>query len=171
MAKTRLKSKGRKEAGRFVSLPHAVIDTDDYKSLSGSAMKVLICLLRQYNGRNNGDLSASFTQAKEWGLNSRTTLAKVLRELQESNLLICTREGRFTNPGSCCALYAVTWQPIDECSGKLEVSHTITPPRKFSLEGTKRPVQKVDAVRPESGLMAGIERTKFPVHFMDAVRP
>ena len=32
-------------------------------------------------------------------------------------------------------LYALTWQPIDECRGKnLELSPTTTAPRKFSLE-------------------------------------
>jgi len=154
MAKSRLKSKGRKESGRFILLPLNVLDSQDFKALSGIAVKVLLNLLKQYNGSNNGDLSATFTLAKGWGLKSRTTLAKALRELQESNLIICTREGRFIKPGGCCSLYAISWKPIDECGGKLEVSHTITPPRKFSLERAKNPVQKVDSKRPESGLMA-----------------
>jgi len=47
-----------------------------------------------------------------------------------------TRNGRFINPGARCALYALTWQPVDECIGKkLEISATKTPPRKFSVEG------------------------------------
>ncbi|WP_457788334.1 hypothetical protein [Pseudomonas sp. PL-6] len=130
------------------------MDSEDFRALSGGALKVLLGLLRQYKGTNNGDLSASFTQAKDWGMNSRTTLAKALRELQECDLIRCTREGRFIKPGGCCALYALTWKPIDECGGKLEVSPTTTPPRKFSLERAKNPVQKVDALRPENGLMA-----------------
>ena len=53
----------------------------------------------------------------------------------EANLIIKTREGKFQNPHSRCALYAITWQQIDECEGKdLEVRPTSTPPRKFSLE-------------------------------------
>ena len=49
--------------------------------------------------------------------------------------LVKTRTGQFTNPGGVCALYAITWQPIDECKGKkLHVAPTNTPPRKFSLE-------------------------------------
>lgn len=154
MARNRNKVKGRKDSGTFAALPHIVMDSDDFGALSGNALKVLLGILRQYRGANNGDLSASFTQAKQWGMNSRTTLAKALRELQERDLIVCTREGRFIKPGGCCALYAVTWKPIDECGGKLEVSHTTTPPRKFSLERAKNPVQKVDALRPESGHMA-----------------
>lgn len=128
------KSKGRSEKGAFLALPHALLSHPDFRNLSGSALKVLIQLGSQYNGKNNGDLSASFTQAKKWGMNSRTTLAKALRELQERNLIVCTREGRFINPGGLCSLYAVTWKPIDECGGKLEVRATTTPPRKLTLE-------------------------------------
>lgn len=153
MALNRRKGKGRADKGTFTLIPHAVMDSEDFRALSGGALKVLFCLMRQYRGGNNGDLSAPFSKVKEWGLNSRTTLAKALRELQDRSLIVCTREGRFIKPGGCCALYALTWHAIDECNGKLEVSATATPPRKFSLERAKNPVQKVDSLRPESGRM------------------
>ncbi len=60
MARRRHKAKGRAEAGTFALLPHAVMDSEDFQSLSGSALIVLMCLLRQYRGSNNGDLSAEF---------------------------------------------------------------------------------------------------------------
>ena len=56
---------------------------------------MLLGLLRQYRGVNNGDLSATFASASEWGIGSKATLAKALEELQERNLIIRTREGRF----------------------------------------------------------------------------
>lgn len=154
MARKRRTTKGRAERGTFAAIPHVVMDSADFRALSGAAHKVLMWLLRQYNGKNNGDLSASFTQIKAWGINSRTTLAKALKELQQCGLIICTRDGQFINPGGHCALYALTWQSIDECAGKLDTSPTITPIRQFSLERTKHPAQKVDAVRPESGRIA-----------------
>ncbi len=53
-------------------------------------------------------------------------------------MIIKTRQGFFMNPGGRCALYALTWLPIDECQGKkLEVNSTTTPPRKFSMEQNK----------------------------------
>lgn len=143
MARSLRKSKGRSPAGTFAALPHAVMDSESFRTLSGGALKVLLGLLRQYRGGNNGDLSATFTQAEAWGVGSKATLAKALRELQEQQLITCTREGRFIKPGGCCALYALSWQPIDECGGKLEVSPTTTPPRKFSLERSNHPVQKL----------------------------
>ncbi|MNF75363.1 hypothetical protein D3C84_574270 [compost metagenome] len=153
MARDRRKAKGRAEKGTFALIPHAVMDSEDFRALSGGALKILLGLLRQYRGSNNGDLSATFSQAKQWGMNSRTTLAKALDELQERRLVVKTREGRFIKPGGCCALFALAWHQIDECEGKLEVSATATAPRKFSLERAKNPVQKMDSVRPENGLM------------------
>jgi hypothetical protein len=118
------------------------MDSEDFRALSGGALKVLLGLLRQYRGSNNGDLSASLGQAQGWGVNSSSTLAAALKELQERNLIIRTREGRFTKPGGCCALYALSWQPVDECAGKIEIGATITPPRKFSMERTENPLRK-----------------------------
>lgn len=150
VARSLRKSKGRNPAGTFAALPHTVMDSGSFRALSGGALKVLMGLLRQYRGTNNGDLSASFNQAEAWGIGSKTTLAKALRELLEKDLIICTREGRFIKPGGCCALYALSWHPINECSGKLEIAPTTTPPRKFSLERTENPVQKVYRQRTES---------------------
>nr|WP_251702143.1 hypothetical protein [Pseudomonas boanensis] len=132
------------ESGPFARLPHAVMDSEDFRRLSGSALAVLMCLLRQYRGSNNGDLSATFANANLWGIGSKSTLANALMELQRCNLIVRTREGRFMKPGGCCALYAITWQPIDECDGKIEVPATATAPRKFSLERAKHSVQKLN---------------------------
>lgn len=150
MAQSRRRSKARNPASTFAAIPHVVMDSEDFRCLSGGALKVLLGLLRQYRGSNNGDLSASHGQAKEWGVGSKSTLAKALEELQEGRLILKTREGRFTKPGGCCALYALTWKPINECDGKLEVDATITPTRKFSVERAENPVQKLYPQRTES---------------------
>ncbi|GAA5138047.1 hypothetical protein GCM10023339_78590 [Alloalcanivorax gelatiniphagus] len=150
MALSRVKAKSRRAAGSFAALPHIVMESGDFRCLSGSAMKVLMCLLRQYTGKNNGDLSASYTQVKAWGIGSKSTLTRALEELQERNLIQQTREGRFLNPGGRCALYALTWQAIDDCDGKLDVGGTNVPPRKFTLGQAKNPVQKPYPERTES---------------------
>lgn len=144
MARSRSKAKGRTESGGFVKLLHALMDTEDFRGLSGSAHKVLMCLMRQYRGNNNGDLSAAFRHAERWGIGSKSTWASALKELQACNLITRTRVGQFTNPGGRCALYALTWLPIDECDDKIEVAATVTASRKLSLERAIHSVQKTN---------------------------
>jgi len=71
-------------------------------------------------------------------------LTDAVQELMVANLIIKTREGKFQNPHSRCALYAMTWQQIDECGDKdLEIRPTAKAPRKFSLEKqSKHPLLK-----------------------------
>lgn len=145
MVHSREKSKGRRSGGRFAGIPHVVMDHPDYIALCNSARSLLMELSRQYNGHNNGDLSAPFSTMRERGVvKSKTTLAKLLRDLEQRQLLIRTREWRFLNPGGRCALYALTWLAIDECPGKgLEVKPTRSPPRAFTAEIIKMPVSKI----------------------------
>ena len=108
--------KGRAEGGRFFMLPHAVMDSPAYIGLSGSAVKLLADLGRQYHGRNNGDLSAAWKIMQPRGWRSRDTLARALAELLAARLIEKTRQGGL----HACSLYALTWHAIDECGGKLE---------------------------------------------------
>jgi hypothetical protein len=140
MALNRTKAKGRRSGGRFAGIPHSVMDHPDYIALSANAIRLLLEMARQYNGHNNGDLSAAFSVLRNRGFRSKTTLAKALRELEERRLLLCTRPWRFLNPGSQCALYGLTWLAIDECGRKgLEVKPTQKPVRSFSAEIIKMP--------------------------------
>lgn len=140
MARTRLKSKGRAERGGFIAIPNALHDHPAFAKLSGTEIKTLLGLARQYRGKNNGDLSASHTQAVKWGVSSKTSLAKALASLKEAGLIVRTREGVFINPGGRCALYALAWHSIDDCPGKaLEVRPTSDPPLKLSMGNNKTP--------------------------------
>ena len=132
---SRSKVKGRRETGRFVAFPHAVIKTQDYIGLSYKSKALLLDMVLQYNGRNNGDLTVAYSILRKRGWKREATISGAVKELMEANLVIRTREGQFRNPHSRCALYAITWQPIDDCNGKdLSVNPTTTAPRKFSFE-------------------------------------
>lgn len=133
MARNRLKSKGRSESGRFLALPHIVLNNEDYINLSYKSKALLIDLAMQYNGKNNGNFSAALGVMRKRGWTRSATLSAATKELVEANLIIRTREGKFLNPGAKCALYAITWEPIDDCFEKdLEVRATIKAPRLFS---------------------------------------
>jgi len=107
----------------------------------------------QYNGNNNGDLSAAWSTMSKYGFKSKGTLSRSINALLDANLIMKTRVAYFQHPNNQCALYAVTWKPIDECPGKrLDSKSTVQPPRKFSLEKTVHLVPKRDTVRPQNGI-------------------
>jgi hypothetical protein len=132
---SRIKVKGRRETGRFVAFPHTVIKTQDYIGLSYKSKVLLMDLALQYYGSNNGDLTVAFAVLRNRGWKRQATISEAVKELLDADLIIRTREGQFRNPHSRCALYAITWQPIDDCNGKdLCVNPTTIAPRKFSFE-------------------------------------
>ena len=139
MARNRFKSKGRSESGRFLKLPHIVLNNEDYINLSYKSKALLTDLAMQYNGKNNGNFSAALGVMRKRGWKRSATLSAATKELVEANWILKTREGRFLNPGGRCALYAITWEPIDDCYGKeLEVRATIKAPRTFSKNKMKQ---------------------------------
>lgn len=113
----------------FLNLPNSMTSHPDFISLSGKAIKLLIDIARQYNGYNNGDLCCSMSLMKVRGWNSNDLLSRAIKELIEKNWIILTKCGGLHIGPS---LYAITWQPIDECGGKLDVLPTTSPPRKLS---------------------------------------
>ena len=153
MAIRKGKGNTKTKAPPFVMLQKAMIQSAGYRSLSFVARGVLVELLAQYNGENNGDLSATRPMARDWGIGSAHTLQKALADLEEGGWIIQTRSSLFNRHGARCALYAVTWLPIDECPGKdLEVAPRRAPlrplPTLFSsksscAETAHVPVQKL----------------------------
>ncbi len=125
MAKSYAKAKGRSEGGRFVALPHKCLEHKNFTRLTPKATKLFIDLSFQYNGYNNGDLTAAFTIMKKRGWKSKETLRLAIDELLHFGWIILTRIGGLNrNPN----LYALTIHAIDDCNGKLDVSSTVTAP-------------------------------------------
>jgi len=116
----RLRGKGRSTTGSFLSLPHSLLNHACFATLSPRATKLLIDLSAQYNGKNNGDLSAPLSMMKKRGWNSSDQLSKAKKELIERGLILVSRQGGLNK----CNLYAITWKPIDECKGKLDIAST-----------------------------------------------
>lgn len=121
----KLESKAIQYKG-FLQLHNGLLDCADFISLKGNSMKLLIDIASQYNGYNNGDLCASMTVMRKRGWNSNQQLTKAVKELIAADLIIQTKQGGLHMGPN---LYAITWQPIDECKGKLDINATIRPPR------------------------------------------
>ena len=116
--------KGRQTTGSFLRLPHHVLQHKTFKTLSTRATKLLIDIAVQYRGNNNGDLSATLSLMRDRGWNSSDQLDKAKKELIKQDVIQLTRQGGRNK----CNLYALTWFPIDECKGKLDIASTTTAP-------------------------------------------
>ncbi len=112
--------RGRKASGSFLLLPHNVMNSESFIALSGKALKLLCDIAIQFRGKNNGDLQATWHFMKKRGWKSRSTLWDALQELLHYGLIEKTRQGGLNR----CSLFALTWQSIDDCGGKLDVSAT-----------------------------------------------
>jgi hypothetical protein len=117
IARSRLRYKGRREGGSFIALPHAVLQSKNFLGLSPHAVKLFIDLYGQYRGTNNGDLCAAWSIMKPLGWVSKATLQTRLQELEAHGIIVLTRRGGRRRPN----LYAVTFQAVDPCSGKLDI--------------------------------------------------
>ena len=111
------------------------MNSDRFISLSPRAVKLLIDIGAQYRGYNNGDLQATMRCLKPRGWTSNAHLTKAKRELLDKELIILTRRGGL---GMGCDLFAITWQPIHECNGKLDVPPTTNAPVNWLKEEKAR---------------------------------
>ena len=124
----RRRIKGRQTTSSFLQLPHHVLDHEVFKTLSKRATKLVIDIASQYRGHNNGDLCAPFSLMRKRGWNSSDQLEKAKKELIEKDVILVARQGGRNKAN----LYALTWFPINECNGKLDVAATNTAPVKWN---------------------------------------
>lgn len=113
----------KKSKASFLWLPDFLIFDPAFGSLSGNAVKLFIEIAKEYNGKNNGDLSATWNTLNKRGFKSRGTINKALKELRAKGFIELTRQGGKNR----CSLYALTFHNIDECSGKLDINSTKKP--------------------------------------------
>jgi len=126
MARQRHKSGQGKR--RFVMLPHDLLYLHEYMNLSHKSKSLLVELIMQYNGRNNGDFCITLSVMQKRGWSSNDTLRTAMQELLNADLVILTRQGGRNR----CNLYGVTWEPIDECGNKLDIPSSATPLKPLS---------------------------------------
>jgi hypothetical protein len=115
----RAKFKGR-TGQSFLALPSDLLAHPAFVTLSNKSKALLLDLGQQYNGHNNGDLTITWCLMSKRNWRSKQTLRAALEELMARGFVQRTRRGGRFWP----SLYAITWQPIDECGGKLEVNST-----------------------------------------------
>ena len=103
-----------RDAGGFVALPWAVLDSPAYARLSMHARALLLEVARQFTRDNNGWLllSRGYMAARGW--KSCDMLDKSKRELLDAGFIFETVKGQRPNKA---ARYAVTWRALDRHPG------------------------------------------------------
>lgn len=103
-----------RDAGGFVALPWAVLDSPAYLSLSMHARALLLEVARQFTRDNNGWLLLSRAHMAGRGWKSCDMLDKAKRELLAAGFIFETVKGQRPNKA---ARYAVTWRALDRHPG------------------------------------------------------
>ena len=107
----RTEASGRSAPEQFMGLPYVLVKSLAWRSLTGSALKVLIELYSRYNGQNNGTLCLSFADAKKKLGIGNATIKRAFVELQNKGFIRLTEPGHWY--GRKAAEWAVThksWQ-------------------------------------------------------------
>ncbi len=141
------KFRARSSGGRsFVMLRHDLIRLPQFQNLSGNAIKLLLFLVSQYNGKNNGNFSMAKSDLLKSGWRSEATALKARAELLASQFIAITRHGHNRR----CYLFAVTWLAIDDCPGKgLELPSERNPSDAWK---TGSAPQKLEGCPPDNGV-------------------
>lgn len=127
--------------GEFNALPRQFTRSSVLRELGPFESKLLLDLLAQYNGFNNGDLCITWSVMKNRRWNSRTTLQNAKQALLDRGLIVCTRPGTRRR----CALYALTLYDIDECKGKHDAMPTSAPLSLWLRHEPIRPLAELQA--------------------------
>lgn len=115
----RAKFKGRAIGHSFFALRHDLLRSEQFGGLSGNAIKLLLFLAAQYNGRNNGNLSMPKKALLAAGWASEATAIRARDELLHADFIRISRHGSGKLPN----LFALDFLPVDDCPGKyLEIA-------------------------------------------------
>lgn len=128
----RQRQKGRRSSGTFAAIPHAVLDSQAFLSLTTAAVKLLLDLIRQFDGKNNGNLAITYSQMQHRGWKSTSTLSRAKDQLLQHGLIEKTRQGGLAQGRKICSLFAITWLPVDRIEDRKGRHILDIPPAKVA---------------------------------------
>lgn len=100
--------------GSYTAVPHAVLDSMAFKGSSYTAKALLLEVIRQHSGGNNGHLQLYTVWLYKRCWKSAGTIQKAKEELITRGLIVKTRSGGL-NLGA--DLFALTWLDISNFRG------------------------------------------------------
>lgn len=99
--------------GRFVKLPHAVMNSPGYAATRPPARAVLLEIAKRYTGFNNGSIGLSIRDAHKACRISTGTVGRAIQELEDCGLIECVEKGSFSRRRRLASEYRLLWQRCD----------------------------------------------------------
>lgn len=160
MTKKKASTLERIEGQVYFGIPLTVMDSVAFMGASHTARSLLLEVLRQHNGRNNGHLHITMSWLRKRGWSSSDTVTRAKDELLERRLIVQTRQGGRTKP----SLFAVSWLHITNLTG-LDILPGDYRPGAYAWMN-KLPMPKTRKVaRPADGAGSpGSRSTPIPCH-------
>jgi hypothetical protein len=110
--------KGRSTTERFVSLPHQMLRSPAWRSLSAVARCIFLELAVIYNGGNNGFIALSTRDSAKHVRCSKDTAARAFFELTEKGFIVCCSRGHFDRKSPHASEYRLTLYSCDRTGEK-----------------------------------------------------
>lgn len=110
MEPTHKSKKGSGVPYQFVTIPKAILLSDEFQRLPSCAKALLLDLASQYTGNNNGRLTPAWSVMKEKGWASNNTVLSAKKALLNSSFALMTRKG---HPPRTCEWIAFTWWKLN----------------------------------------------------------
>ena len=147
----RMKRQLETPSGSYSAIPHSVLDSVAFTGASYPAKALLLELVRQLNGRNNGRLQLTYKWLEARGWTSRDVIRRARNQLVERGLIVQTLEGGM-NIGA--SQFLVTWLPVSNSIG-LDISAATYHPGAWSFMD-KLPLPKNAKSVPGDGNVKGV---------------
>ena len=140
--KRKMLPNGRSGGQRFVALPHYMLSSPAWMTMTPTAKALLIQLWARHNGQNNGEIGFSVRDAAAIGL-SKSVAARAFAELVERGFLRVGRESSFTLKSKAARTWILTGEPIGTAPATKDFMRwqpsTETP--KFKTQSPQRDAQ------------------------------
>lgn len=100
----------KRQKSRFIGIPYHVASSKQFAALKPPAIKLLVDLLIQYTGSNNGMLSPCYQLMKNRGW-AKSSLYRAYSSLVHTGFIVVTRQGMKIR--GMATLVAITWNNVD----------------------------------------------------------
>lgn len=94
----------------FVAIPLPVLESAEYRALPDPARTLMVDLLMQFTGKNNGRLTTSMVALKRYGWTSTDKLNRAKQALLAANFVVLTRRGK---PPRTAEWVGFTWHHLN----------------------------------------------------------